>query len=266
MSSKKESVTHTLVVAFVLCIVCSIVVAGAAVALKPTQTANKTLDRNKNMLSAAGLYKDGETSDADVADLMEQFRIAFIDLDEGELLTEELAKAQGLDAGTYDQRKASKQPDLSSALSAAEDIAGLNRRARYAKAYVLEKDNAIDLLVLPVHGYGLWGTLYGFLALDGDMNTVKGLGFYEHKETPGLGGEVDNPKWKAQWVGKIVYAPDGEVAVNVSKTKIDAGNAKAKYHVDGLSGATLTSQGVDNMLQYWMGPEAYGPVLEKLRG
>ncbi|MGI9289242.1 MAG: Na(+)-translocating NADH-quinone reductase subunit C [Pseudomonadales bacterium] len=266
MSSKKETITHTLVVAFVLCIVCSIVVAGAAVVLKPTQVANKTLDRNKNMLSAAGLYKDGETSNEEVANLMEQFSVRFIDLDEGQLLTIEQAEGLGLDPQSYDQRKASKQPELSQALPGERDIAGLNRRARYAKVFVLENDNAIDLLILPVHGYGLWGTLYGFLALDGDLNTVKGLGFYEHKETPGLGGEVDNPKWKAQWIGKEVYAPDGDVAVNVSKTKMDTGNAKAKYHIDSLSGATLTSRGVDNMLKYWMGPEAYGPILDKLRG
>lgn len=266
MTSKKETVSQTLIVAFVLCIACSIVVAGAAVALKPTQVANKTLDRNKNMLSAAGLYKEGKTSNAEVANLMEEFDVRFIDLDEERLLSVDEAEAVDLNVKTYDQRKASKQTDLSKALAKGKDIAGLNRRARYAKVFMLEKDNAIDLLILPVHGYGLWGTLYGFLALDGDLDTIKGLGFYEHKETPGLGGEVDNPKWKAQWVGKEVYTPDGDVAVTVSKVKVDAGSEQAKYHIDALSGATLTSRGVDNMLQYWMGPEAYGPVLDKLRG
>ncbi len=266
MASKKETVSQTLIVAFVLCIVCSIVVAGAAVALKPTQVANKTLDRNKNMLSAAGLFKEGETSDKEVANLMAEFDVRFIDLQEGRLLTAEQAKEANLDAKTYDQRKASKQAGLSEALAKGKDIAGLNRRARYAKVFLLEKGDSIDLMILPVHGYGLWGTLYGFLALDGDLNTIEGLGFYEHKETPGLGGEVDNPKWKSQWHGKEVYADDDGVALEVSKAKVDESSPKAKYHIDAISGATLTSRGVDNMVKYWMGPEAYGPVLEKLRG
>ena len=66
--------------------------------------------------------------------------------------------------------------------------------------YELRDDaGALDLVVLPVHGLGLWSILYGFVALDADLETIRGLTYYEHKETPGLGGEVDNPRWKSLW-------------------------------------------------------------------
>jgi Na+-transporting NADH:ubiquinone oxidoreductase subunit C len=120
-------------------------------------------------------------------------------------------------------------------------------------------------VVLPIHGYGLWGTLYGFLSLEGDGNTVIGLGFYEHKETPGLGAEVDNPKWKAIWPGKKVYDDQGEVAVQVVKGGVDKASDEAIHQVDGLSGATLTSRGVENLLRFWLGDEGFGPFLAKLR-
>jgi Na+-transporting NADH:ubiquinone oxidoreductase subunit C len=115
-----------------------------------------------------------------------------------------------------------------------------------------------------VRGAGLWSTLHGFLALENDLNTVAGLGFFEHGETPGLGGEVDNPNWKALWPGKKVY-DEGDAKIQLIKGSVDANTAEAEHKVDGLSGATLTSRGVTNLLQFWMGENGYKPFLSNLQ-
>ncbi|MGB1091860.1 MAG: NADH:ubiquinone reductase (Na(+)-transporting) subunit C, partial [Oceanobacter sp.] len=161
-----------------------------------------------------------------------------------------------------DQKKSSKMPELSSALSGDEDIASIKRLEKYAAVYIVGGNN-IDKLILPVHGYGLWSTLYGFLALEGDMDTIVGLGFYSHAETPGLGGEVDNPKWKSLWVGKEVFGDQGEIEISVVKGSAEPGNP---YQVDGLSGATLTSRGVHNLVRFWVSDKAFGGLLDKLKG
>ena len=122
----------------------------------------------------------------------------------------------------------------------------------------------IDKIILPIRGYGLWSTLYGFIALEADGNTVAGLGFYEHGETPGLGGEVDNPRWKAVWPGKQVYR-DGEVAIALIKGAVDTSSANAPWQVDGLAGATLTARGVTNLVQFWLGENGFEPFLNNLK-
>ena len=124
--------------------------------------------------------------------------------------------------------------------------------------------NDISKVILPVHGPGLFSTLYGLLALEGDFSTVAGLTYYEHGDTPGLGGEVGNPDWQALWVGKAVFDDDGDVRLEVVKGSVDAASPNAIHQVDGLSGATLTSQGVTNMMQYWLGADGFGPFLARM--
>lgn len=260
MSSGKDTIKQTIIVALLLCVVCSIVVSSAAVILKPVQEKNKLLDRNKNILAAAGLYKEGEHGKKDIARLFEQFTVKVVDLETGRFVTD-----GSIDPMTYDQRTAAKDPKMSEALDNKEDIAGISRRARYATVYMIEKDDQIQSIVLPVHGYGLWGTLYGFMALEGDADTVIGLGFYEHKETPGLGAKVDLPDWKAQWVGKEIYDDNGKVAIRLLKTKMDHSDPKNKHYIDSLSGATLTSQGVENLVKFWLGEDGFGPFLNHLK-
>lgn len=120
-------------------------------------------------------------------------------------------------------------------------------------------------MILPIKGYGLWSTLYGFIALEGDLNTVAGIGFYEHAETPGLGGEVDNPLWKAKWEGKKVFDDEGKTALKVIKGPVDSKRAGSEYQIDGLSGATLTSRGVSQLIQFWLGENGFAPFLTKLK-
>lgn len=259
--SSKDSTSRTLLVAFLLCVVCSIVVSGTAVILKPRQDANRILDRNKNILSAAGLFDPAKNTNADVEQIFSQFTPRIVDLRAGRLLETSEAAALGINIASYDQRLMINNPDYSEAIPRELDQADIKRRVIYPMVYVMENNGALDTIVLPISGYGLWGILYGFLALEGDANTVSGIAFYELKETPGLGAEVRNPRWTALWPGKQIYADsqDQEVALRVVK-----GVGANDYQIDGLSGATLTSRGVDNLIQYWLGENGYGPMLKQL--
>jgi len=262
----KDSMSNIIVVALLVCLACSVVVSSAAVFLKPQRLANKELDRNKNILEAAGLYdKETATGSEDINGLIGNFEIRMVDLEEKRLLSELEVSDLGLDVSSYDQRKASKDPATSKALTKEEDIASISRRARYSVIYLLKDDGDVSKVVVPVHGYGLWSTLYGYLAIDGDLQTVAGITFYEHGETAGLGGEVDNPRWKASWAGKSIYS-DGAVKLGVIKGSVNPSSPNAAYQIDGLSGATLTSVGVDNLVKYWMGPQGFGPILKELKG
>jgi Na+-transporting NADH:ubiquinone oxidoreductase subunit C len=263
MAFNKDTLKSTIIVAFLMCIVCAVLVSGAAVMLKPIQTSNKEYARNRDVLVAAGMYDPAKHDKAYVEETFKQFTVQIIDLHTGELLSDDDARKVGIDPASYDQRKASKNPELSERVDPDKDIAVIKRQAKYAAVYVLKKDDAIDRVVLPVHGYGLWSTLWGFLAVEGDGNTILGLTFYEHAETPGLGGEVDNPKWKALWPGKKIYEPEGDVGITV--TKGGAADPNSDYQVDGLSGATLTSRGIDNLVKYWMGKDGFGPYLTSLQ-
>jgi Na+-transporting NADH:ubiquinone oxidoreductase subunit C len=252
--SSNDSIKKILTVAFSLCIVCAVVVSTAAVMLKPAQEANQALDRKRNILAAAGILEQGSSVEEQFA----KIDTRVVDLRSGKF-------TDAVDPGDYDQRAAAKNPSLSVKLAGEDDPAKILRREHYAIVYLSETaDGEIDKIILPVHGYGLWGQLYGFIALESDANTVAGLGFYEHKETPGLGGEVDNPRWKALWPGKQVYA-DGDVALEVMKGSVDPAASGAEYQVDGLAGATLTTRGVSHLVQYWLGENGFAPFLENLK-
>jgi Na+-transporting NADH:ubiquinone oxidoreductase subunit C len=258
MSSQKESTVRTLTVALLVCLVCSVFVAGAAIALKPTQVENRLLDKQRSILAIAGLGEAG-MSGAKVKELFDSTITAkLVDLESGKF-------SDAFDPITFDPLKAAKDPKTSRALKGNEDIAGIKRQERYTTVYMVEKDGEIETLILPVRGYGLWSTLHGFIAVKGDLNTVVGMGFYQHGETPGLGGEVDNPKWTGQWPGKTLFDENGELAVQVVKGGVDPQSPKAVHQVDGLAGATLTGNGVDNLLKFWLGQNGFGPFIANLR-
>ena len=249
MSSSNESIQKTITVALVLCLVCSVVVSAAAVLLRPAQVVNEKFNMQMNILQAAGLYDPNQS-------IQVQFQIVstrLVDLSTGEFV-------EGIEAEGYNQRKAAKDPSTNRVVSSVNDIASIKRQAKVAKVYLIQNNEQVEKIILPIHGYGLWSTLYGFIALEGDANTVAGLGFYEHAETPGLGGEVDNPNWRAQWTGKRVYRDDA-VAIRLVKGGADRSD---KYGVDALSGATLTSRGVDNLIKFWLSDEGFRPFLNNL--
>ncbi|HRG71019.1 MAG TPA: Na(+)-translocating NADH-quinone reductase subunit C, partial [Thauera aminoaromatica] len=227
--SNRESTSRTLMVALAVSLVSSVFVAGAAVSLKPVQVENRLLDKQRSILSIAGLG-DAEMSSREVKDLFAgRIKARVVDLQTGEY-------TDAHDAQLFDPLKAARDPKLSDALDGEEDIALIKRRERFTTIYMVEKDGKLESLILPVRGYGLWSTLHGFVALKGDLNTVVGLGFYQHAETPGLGGEVDNPKWKALWPGKVLFDAQGKPAIHIVKGGVDPASPDAKHQVDGLAG------------------------------
>ncbi len=264
-----NSIQGTLLVSLVLCVVCSLLVSSAAVLLRPMQEANKKLDRQRNVLLAAGVDVDSMSSDAIVEMFNDESKVkrVLIDLSTGEeIVSETDVEAAGIDLATYDSKKAAKNPELSQRVQAGDGPTfGISRREKYAYVYQIMDGGKVEQFVLPIYGKGLWSTLYGYLSLKGDLSTVGGITFYEHKETPGLGGEVDNAGWKAKWIGKQVFDDAGNVDFQVIKGSVDANSAAAAHQVDGLSGATITSRGVSNMVQYWVGPDGFGKFLEKQR-
>ena len=261
MSKPKSNNAKTISVALTLCLVCSVLVSAVAVGLKPSQIENARLDRNKNILVAAGMYDAESDTASDVAERFKDFEVKIIDLNNGNYLDDDALKAAGIpDRNAYDASQATKNQALSEDLGD-NDPAGIGRKPKYAKVYVKSDDaGQPEMVVLPIQGYGLWGTIYGFLTLESDLNTIKGISFYEHKETPGLGARIEEPEWRAQWSGIESYDENGNVATGVTK----AGTPKENW-VDGISGATLTSRGVSNMVQFWLGEQGYKPYLDTLR-
>ena len=249
-----ETAGKTLTVAAVLCGVCSVLVAGAVVVLKPKQVINADLDFKKNVLMSAGLLKPG----TDINEAFKEVEPVVISLETGKV-------AEGVDPKTFDQTKADKNPDYVENIPKSNDVAGIKRRAKLQKVYLVKKDGALDQIVLHVYGKGLWSTMKGFLSLDKDALTVRGFNFYSHAETPGLGGEVDNPKWIAQWPGKKVYSEEMKPAIDVIKGNVDPSMVNAENKIDGLSGATLTSVGVENTFRYWLSEGGYAKFLTNVR-
>ena len=251
----QRNALYTILFATAVCIVCAIVVSSAAVSLKPAQDINAALEKQRNVLMAAGLLEAGEKIDAtEVQRRFENIRMVVVNLETGEENTE-------IDPATFDQMQAAKDPETSSVAPA--NPALVQRLPDNVLVYEVLGDDGVEAVVLPIQGYGLWSTLYGFIALNNDLNTVRGITFYQHGETPGLGGEVDNPRWKARWEGRQAFGEDGEPKIEVIKGT--AGPPEEDpYEVDGLSGATLTSRGVTNLVHFWLGDDVLGPYLDNL--
>jgi Na+-transporting NADH:ubiquinone oxidoreductase subunit C len=243
--------------AITICLVCALFVAGSAVGLKDRQDANILLDRQKKVLTVAGLMADGESlSREEIASTFESaIQQKVIDRATGAIDLE-------IDSASFDQRAASRDPETS--VSAPDNAAKVRRLPNHALVFDVVEQGKLKALILPIEGYGLWGTLYGYIALAPDARTIVGITFYEHKETPGLGGEVDNARWKALWPGRLAFDDRGEPAIAVKKGV--AGTVEEDpYQVDGLSGATITSRGVTSLLRFWLGENGFGPYLASYR-
>jgi Na+-transporting NADH:ubiquinone oxidoreductase subunit C len=240
----------------VLAFACSTLVAAAAVGLKPYQQANKSLDQKKNILAAAGLY-DANSS---IEEQFSSIETRVIELDTGRFVNKD-----SIDPATFNQREAAKEEQTSTKLGAEEDIAGIGRQEKYSLVYLVKDGGKLNEVVLPVRGKGLWSTMYGYVAVDRDLNTIRGVSFYEHGETAGLGGEIENPRWQQGWEDKMIYGQDNDVALDFVKNSAPAGSDKRTYQIDALSGATLTTQGVEDMMHFWFGDHGFKPFFDQLR-
>ncbi|MEK9500999.1 Na(+)-translocating NADH-quinone reductase subunit C [Gaopeijia maritima] len=239
-----------------VCVVCSIFVAGSAVSLRDRQEENRVLDLRSKVLLVSDLADPGEALARETINqrFQENLTALVIDLETGE--------ETDIDPLTFDQRAAAQDPEQSEV--APPNTAKVSRVPDNALIYQKITDGEVERLILPIQGYGLWSTLYGFIALSGDLETIQGITFYEHGETAGLGGEVDNPRWQALWPGRKAFGEGWEPEIEVIKGA--AGPvASDPYRVDGLAGATLTSRGVTNLLHFWLGENGFGPYLERYR-
>jgi len=248
----RDSISNTLVVAIGVSLVCSVLVSAAAVVLRPAQERNQAEFRQRIVLEVAGLYDPG----ADIAAQFDRIDAHLVDLETGEYV-------EDIDPESFDAEAATNDPKLSVVVPAEYDIANLRRRTIYAPVYLVTDGDRIEQIILPVHGAGLWSTMRGFLAVEVDGNTIRGLRFYEHAETPGLGDQIDNESWLSQFPGKLLFDAAGEPRFEVVRGKAQPG-PNAVHQVDGMSGATLTGNGVSNLIQYWSGPHGFGPYLNRI--
>jgi len=250
-----DDLRKVLFVTLAVCLVCSTLVSVTAVLLRPRQAAHRERERQQYVMAILETVPgiSGLVGSMDISGL--EARV--VDLAAG-------TYADSIDPQSYDQRRAAEDPDMSTKLSDERDPAFIGRRADYATVYIVRRHGDVELVILPVHGSGYASTMYGYLALEGDGVTVRALTFYEHGETPGLGAQVTDPAWLAQWHGKQVRDASGRIRVRVASGKVDPVADDAMYQVDAISGATMTSRGVTDLLQFWLGEDGFGPFLERL--
>ncbi len=248
----RDSMSNTLIVAIGVSLVCSVLVSAAAIILRPLQEANQAEFRQRIVLEVAGLYDP----DVPVAEQFGNIETRLVDLETGEYVGD-------MDAETFDAEAAANDPKLSVNVPKDEDIAKIGRRAIYAPVYVVLDGGKPQQYILPVRGKGLWSTLYGYLSVEPDGETVAGLRFYEHAETPGLGDQIEKEPWLAQWPGQKLYNEQGDPQIEVVRGSVQPG-PNAIHQIDGLSGATLTANGVTYLVQYWIGSHGFGPYLARL--
>lgn len=224
-----EAPLKTFGIAFIVALLCSIVVSLTAVSLKPLQQENRLRERASSMVKMV------------------------------EGLGYGLPQRQYVDrvSGDYVSRSSKSQ----SPLSEAQDLAGLFQVEDVVTVYEVRAENRLALVILPIRGVGYKSMIKGYLALDADFTTIAGLTFHQHDETPGMGSRIMEPEWLAKWANKQTQAPGGTVQIKVVK-----GKAKTPFEVDGISGATRTGWGVTDMLHFWLGADGYGPYLSRLKG
>ncbi len=249
----KDSIYKTFAVAACVCIVCSIIVAVTATMLKGKQEQNKLLDKQLNVLRAAGLVEsNANPGNAKVAELFADIDQVVVDLDKGETVKD--VDPQKIDDSDV------------SVISGDNDIAGIKTRPNKVVVYLVKGENQqLETIVLPIYGRGLWSTMYGFLAIKSDLKTVANLVFYDHGETPGLGGEISNPAWAGKWSGKTALNDTVVRVISIIKGNVDPSDVNAAEKVDGISGATLTCKGVNQTVEYWLGSNGYGKYLKNLK-
>lgn len=254
-----DTISKTLIVAVTLCLICSAVISYVAVGLRDLQEENQLKYQRSKILASAGLMIDEKSA----GELFSSIEEKIINLETGEYETN--LDPRTFNGKLFESQDYAKDISTSLALSPQEDKASIKTREKFTKIYLYQPEDKLSAIIFPIRGLGLWGTLYGYLAVEPDFQTIIGLEYYKHKETPGLGGEVDNPKWKSLWKGKKIFSASGDIKITVIKGLVNPLSPEAIYQVDGLSGATITSKGVSNMLSFWLSELGYGPYIKRLK-
>ena len=248
-------------------VVCALLVSVTAVKLRPYYLANLEAHRLAQLESILGALSGSAYLESILGTLSGITReVAAPDIESRVVELASGRYADKLDPATFDARKAAADPDSSVPIPPDRDLAGIKRRARYATVFLVrDASGDVELIILPVHGSGYQSSLYGFLALTGDTSTVVALKFYEQGDTPGMGARIQEPSWEALWPGKRVYDAAGTLRIGVARGEVAPGSIDAEHMVDGISGATRTSQGVHGLLRFWLGDFGFGPYLERVR-
>ena len=253
-----DSPQKALLVVFLVALVCSVLVSVTSVTLKPIQQRNQLVERSKNIIALTGLVEAGvKLSNDEILEAVEQLDIRILDIATGNF-------DDSIDPADFDARAAVNDPELSIAIPAANDIASLGRRSRYATVYLVWQNEELSRIILPIVGQGMWSTIYGYIALENDLNTIGAVSFYEQTETAGLGDQIQRPDWQAQWQGRKLFGKEGNIRFRVGPGTISPGSPAAAFQVDGLSGATVTADAVTRIIAYWFGTNGYQSFLQNM--
>lgn len=248
---KKQGTRNTIAVALLVSLFCSVMVSGTAIFLKPRQVENRLFFGGQQ--TVIRLIETLYPVDT-VNNLLRGMEIRFVDLTNGNYV-------EGFDPETFDQRELVNDPEQSTSVPQELDIAGIVRRENAAMVYLLRQAGSIETIILPVHGRGMWSTIYAYVALSADAESIAGLIIQEHGETPGIGDKIEEPAWLSSWQGKQIYE-DGIPVIEISgqSTRVDE-----SFQVDVLVGATRTNRAVVNMINYWLGEHGFQNYLVKLK-
>ena len=254
-----ETPVRSLFILLVVALVCSVLVSVSAVMLRPIQLQNELIQRYRNIVSLTGIASGEEQlADVEILTAVNELDVRVLNLSTGEFEPE-------LDPDTVDARAALNDAEASIAIPAAQDPARLGRRAVHEVVYLVWSGDQLDRIILPISGQGMWSSLFGFLALEADLNTIAAVTFYEQTETAGLGDQIQNPDWNARWVGRRIYGNAGDVRFRIAAGVVDDDSAAATHEVDGLSGATVTTDAGTALVRFWFSEMGYQPFLTRLR-
>ena len=250
-----DSPQKALLVIFLVALFCSVLVSVATVTLRPIQERTQLVERSANIVRLSGLVEpDAKLSADEILAAVEQVEMRLLDVDNGTFVDDQ-------DPAEFDARAARNDPELGTAIPGELDVASLGRRSRYEVVYLVRDNGDLSRVILPIVGQGMWSTMYGFIALESDLNTIAAVTFYEQKETAGLGDQITRPEWHAQWQGRELFGSGGAVRFRVASGQVEEGSAAARYEVDGLTGATVTGNAVTRTIDYWFGPHGYSKFL-----
>ena len=255
----RDSPKNALLAVLVTALVCSSLVSAAVVLLRPIQLNNQLLEQSRNIMKLTGLLTEGvELDDDEMLGLYKSVDRRIVNISDAVF-------DEAIDPNIFNKRKAVNDPELGMQIPAGMDLASLGRRSRFAPVYIVWKDGELERVILPVQGAGMWSMLYGYIALEPDLNTIAGMTFYEQNETPGLGDQITHVHWLEQWQGRRVYDEQGKLRFRVSEGVVAAGSATSSFEVDAMSGATVTGKAVTSLMHYWFGPHGYQELLAQLR-
>ena len=254
-----DSPMKAVLVVLLVALVASTLVSATVVILRPIQLNNQLLDRSRNIMQITGLLPgDVALPDKEMLSLYKSLDARIVDIDTAEFVS-------GIDPYKFDKHRAANDPETSAAVPSELDLARLGRRSSFVPVFLVWNGDELARIILPVHGNGMWSMMYGYIALEPDFNTIADATFYEQNETPGLGDQITQPGWLAQWRGRRIYDEQDDLRFAVALTRVDPASLSAPYEVDALTGATVTANAVTRLVHYWFGSHGYQPFLKHLR-